>query len=154
MFVDARPGDDRPVLLHESNVERQTVSRFYGYTLEDPGPLALKQLDPYLEPATCSRPTVAIDYADRLDAVTTPTLMVAGEGDVMADIPSTQLTFDGLGQRPTRPSSDSAEATATSPTTATATSSGADTPPMRSSPPSSTGSTVVNSPPWRCLPRR
>ena len=31
-----------------SNVDKRTVSRFYGYTLEDPGAGALKQLDPYL----------------------------------------------------------------------------------------------------------
>ena len=39
----------------------------------------------------------SIDYASALDRITTPTLMVAGEGDIMADIPSSILTFNALG---------------------------------------------------------
>ena len=44
-----------------------------------------------------------IDYSALLGEVTTPTLMVAGEGDIMSDIPSTELTFDGARAAPTRP---------------------------------------------------
>jgi lysosomal acid lipase/cholesteryl ester hydrolase len=80
-----------------ANVDKRTVSRFYGYTLEDPGAGALKQLDPYLWTGHMLSADKSIDYASALDRITTPTLMVAGEGDVMADIPSTLLTFRGLG---------------------------------------------------------
>ena len=38
-----------------------------------------------------------IDYSARLGEITTPTLMVAGEGDIMSDVPSTELTFQALG---------------------------------------------------------
>ena len=38
-----------------------------------------------------------IDYAERLGEITTPTLLIAGEGDIMSDVPSTELTFLGLG---------------------------------------------------------
>ncbi len=45
------PGMDLIDRFYDSNenVDPQTVSRFYGYTLEDTGPGALRQLDPYLE---------------------------------------------------------------------------------------------------------
>jgi len=79
------------------NVDKRTVSRFYGYTLEDPGAGALKQLDPYLACGRMLSADRAIDYASGLDRITTPTLMVAGEGDVMADIPSSILTYNALG---------------------------------------------------------
>lgn len=80
-----------------ANVDKRTVSRFYGYTLEDPGAGALEQLDPYLNSGRMLSADRSIDYASGLDRVTTPTLMVAGEGDIMADIPSTILTFNALG---------------------------------------------------------
>ena len=80
-----------------SNVDERTISRFYGYTLEDPGAGALKQLDPYLFAGHMLSADRSIDYAASLDRVTTPILMVAGEGDIMADVPSTVLTFNGLG---------------------------------------------------------
>src|SRR5262249_13404680 len=37
-----------------------------------------------------------VDYAALLGRVTTPTLLVAGEGDCMSDIPSTELTLAGI----------------------------------------------------------
>ena len=80
-----------------SNVDDRTVDRFYGYTLEDPGAGALEQLDPYL---ACGRMLSAdrtIDYASGLDRITAPTLMIAGEADIMADVPSSILTFNALG---------------------------------------------------------
>jgi pimeloyl-ACP methyl ester carboxylesterase len=80
----------------ESNVDRRTVSRFYGFTLEDMGRSALKQLDPYLEYGHFVSLDGSIDYADRLREVTTPILMVAGDGDVMSDVPSTELTFQAI----------------------------------------------------------
>jgi lysosomal acid lipase/cholesteryl ester hydrolase len=79
------------------NVESQTVSRFYGYTLEDTGPGALRQLDPYLEFGHMLSADRAIDYAELLDRIKTPTLLVAGEGDIMSDIPSTELMYEALG---------------------------------------------------------
>jgi pimeloyl-ACP methyl ester carboxylesterase len=80
-----------------ANVDKRTVSRFYGYTLEDPGAGALKQLDPYLWTGHMLSADRSIDYALGLDRITTPILMVAGEADIMADIPSTILTFNSLG---------------------------------------------------------
>jgi lysosomal acid lipase/cholesteryl ester hydrolase len=80
-----------------ANVDKRTVSRFYGYTLEDPGAGALKQLDPYLWTGHMLSADQSIDYASALDRITTPILMVAGEADIMADIPSTLLTFQNLG---------------------------------------------------------
>ncbi len=46
-----------------SVVDKQTVSGFYGYTLEDPGRSALKQLDPYLEFGHFLSADRKIDYA-------------------------------------------------------------------------------------------
>jgi pimeloyl-ACP methyl ester carboxylesterase len=79
------------------NVDPRTVARFYGYTLEDTGPGALRQLDPYLKRGHMLSADQSIDYASLLDKVRTPTLMIAGEGDILSDIPSTDLTFAGLG---------------------------------------------------------
>jgi lysosomal acid lipase/cholesteryl ester hydrolase len=78
-------------------VDQRTVSRFYGYTLENPGRGALKQLDPYLACGHMLSADRQIDYAAHLGRVTVPTLLVAGEADIMSDIPSTELTFDALG---------------------------------------------------------
>ena len=38
-----------------------------------------------------------VDYSAMLGEITTPTLLVAGDGDIMSDVPSTELTFAGLG---------------------------------------------------------
>ena len=80
-----------------SNVSPDTISRFYGYTLENPGKGALRQLDTYLDTGHMRSVDGSLDYADNLGRVVTPTLMIAGEHDVMADIPSSLLTFEGLG---------------------------------------------------------
>ena len=79
------------------NVDRETISRFYGYTLEDTGPGALRQLDPYLEFGHMVSADRTIDYSARLGEITTPTLLVAGDGDIMSDVPSTELTLAALG---------------------------------------------------------
>ena len=80
-----------------ANVDDRTVDRFYGYTLEDPGAGALKQLDPYLSSGRMLSADGKIDYASGLDRITTPVLMVAGEADIMADIASTIMTYNALG---------------------------------------------------------
>ncbi len=82
-----------------ANVDRATVSRFYGYTLEDTGPAALKQLDPYLEFGHFLSADRATDYVARLPDVKTPILMIAGDGDVLSDVASTEVTFRALGSR-------------------------------------------------------
>lgn len=79
------------------NVEPRTISRFYGYALEDTGPGALKQLRPYLEYGHMLSADRRIDYAARLGEVKTPTLMVAGDADILSDIRSTELTFAAIG---------------------------------------------------------
>jgi pimeloyl-ACP methyl ester carboxylesterase len=79
-----------------ANVDKSTVDRFYGYTLENPGQGALEQLDPYLEIGRFLSADRKIDYVAELPRVTTPLLMIAGEGDVMSDIPSTYLTFNAV----------------------------------------------------------
>ena len=79
------------------NVDRRTISRFYGYTLEDPGPGALRQFSPYLRNGHLLSADGKIDYSARLGEVTVPTLMVAGAGDLISDVPSTRKTFDALG---------------------------------------------------------
>lgn len=80
-----------------SVVDKQTVRGFYGYTLEDPGRSALKQLDPYLEFGHFLSADRKIDYAARLNEVTTPILLVAGDADIMSDVASTKLTLNALG---------------------------------------------------------
>jgi len=81
------------------NVDRRTISRFYGYTLEDPGPGALRQFAPYLRHGHLLSADGKIDYSARLGEVTVPTLMVAGAGDLISDVPSTRMTFDALGSQ-------------------------------------------------------
>lgn len=83
----------------ESNVDRPTVARFYGYTLEDTGYSALAQLDPFLEYGHFISADRKIDYASKLGELSVPTLMVVGDGDIMSDVPSSQLTFDAIGSR-------------------------------------------------------
>jgi pimeloyl-ACP methyl ester carboxylesterase len=79
------------------NVDRETISRFYGYALEDTGPGALRQLDPYLEYGHMLSADRSIDYVDNLNRIQTPTLLVAGDGDIMSDVPSTELMLAKLG---------------------------------------------------------
>jgi pimeloyl-ACP methyl ester carboxylesterase len=92
------PGLDRIDQFYytRENVDKRTISRFYGYTLEDPGRSALRQLDPYLEFGHFVSADRTVDYAALLGRVTTPTLLVAGEGDCMSDVPSTELTLAGI----------------------------------------------------------
>jgi pimeloyl-ACP methyl ester carboxylesterase len=78
------------------NVDDRTIGRFYGYTLENPGRGALRQLDAYLATGHMLSADGRFDYAANLGRVAAPTLMIAGEGDVMADIPSSLVTFEGL----------------------------------------------------------
>jgi pimeloyl-ACP methyl ester carboxylesterase len=93
------PGMERIDRFYYSNenVDRLTISRFYGYTLEDTGPGALRQLDPYLAHGHMLSADRRIDYAARLCEVTLPTLLVAGVADILSDLPSTELTFAALG---------------------------------------------------------
>ncbi len=79
------------------NVDRLTIKRFYGYTLEDTGPGALRQLDPYLKYGHMLSADRTIDYSARLGEISTPTLLIVGDGDIMSDVASTELTYVGLG---------------------------------------------------------
>ncbi|MGC8642951.1 MAG: alpha/beta fold hydrolase [Isosphaeraceae bacterium] len=78
------------------NVDWRTISRFYGYTLEDPGPGALRQFAPYLKYGHMLSADRTVDYSARLSEVTVPTLMIAGAADLISDVPSTRMTFDAL----------------------------------------------------------
>ena len=69
-----------------------------------------------------------IDYAKLLGRVQTPILLVAAEGDIMSDVPSTELTYQGLGS-PDKAIMLFGKRTATWRSTATATWSGAATRP-------------------------
>lgn len=80
-----------------ANVDDRTISRFYGYTLENPGRGAMKQLDSYLEFGHMLSVDGKYDYAGNLGKIQTPTLLVAGEGDIMADVPSMKSTYTLLG---------------------------------------------------------
>jgi pimeloyl-ACP methyl ester carboxylesterase len=79
------------------NVDKETISRFYGYTLEDPGPGALKQLAPYLRSGHLLSAFGEVDYSAHLGDVVAPTLMIASDSDLISDVPSTELTFEQLG---------------------------------------------------------
>jgi pimeloyl-ACP methyl ester carboxylesterase len=81
------------------NVDRSTISRFYGFALEDPGPGALRQLAPYLEKGHLLSADRSIDYSAKLGEIQTATLLIAGDGDLLSDIPSTELTHGGLGSK-------------------------------------------------------
>jgi pimeloyl-ACP methyl ester carboxylesterase len=93
------PGMERIDRFYYSNenVDRLTISRFYGYTLEDTGPGALRQLAPYLKYGHMFSADRTVDYSAMLGEITTPTLLIAGDGDIMSDVASTELTFAGLG---------------------------------------------------------
>lgn len=99
MMLGRPPGLDKIDRLYYSaeNVDRRTVNRFYGYTLEDPGPGALRQLDHYLEHGELVSADHRTSYARMLDRVRTPILFVAGEGDVLAPLASNVKTFDDIG---------------------------------------------------------
>jgi pimeloyl-ACP methyl ester carboxylesterase len=92
------PGLDRIDQFYytSENVDKRTTARFYGYTLEDPGRSALRQLAPYLTSGHFVSADRKVDYAALLPRVTTATLLIAGESDCMSDIPSTELTLAGL----------------------------------------------------------
>ncbi len=92
------PGLDRidQFYFTSANVDKRTIKRFYGYTLEDTGRSALRQLDPYLEFGHYVSADRTIDYAARLGEVAVPTLLIAGEADCMSDIPSTELTLAAI----------------------------------------------------------
>ncbi len=77
-------------------VDKRTVDRFYGYTLENPGGGALEQLDPYLEFGHFLSADRRYDYARLLPRIKTPHLMICGDGDIMSDVPSSYLTFKAL----------------------------------------------------------
>jgi pimeloyl-ACP methyl ester carboxylesterase len=78
------------------NVDRATIDKFYGYTLENPGRGALKQLDPYLEFGHFVSADRRVDYAKLLPRVTAPVLFIAGEHDIMSSIDSTLLTYNAI----------------------------------------------------------
>ncbi len=80
----------------DDNVDERTVARFYGYTLEDPGAGAFLQLDPYLQFGHMISADGRVDYAALLGKVKTPTLMVAGEADIISNVPSTELNYRAL----------------------------------------------------------
>jgi lysosomal acid lipase/cholesteryl ester hydrolase len=79
------------------NVDKTTVARFYGYTLEDTGSSALLQLEPYLAEGRFMSADRSIDYVSRLNEVEAPILMIAGDADIMSDVASTELTFKAIG---------------------------------------------------------
>lgn len=79
------------------NVDSRTIDRFYGYTLENPGRGALRQMDPYLEFGHFLSSDGKYNYVQNLHRIGAPLLMIAGEADVMSNIASTQLTFDATG---------------------------------------------------------
>lgn len=79
------------------NVDERTISRFYGYTLENPGRGAMKQLDPYLEFGHLLSADRRVDYAARLGDVRVPILYVAGERDILASMNSVIQTAAATG---------------------------------------------------------
>jgi pimeloyl-ACP methyl ester carboxylesterase len=99
MSIARPPGLDQIDRFYYSadNVDRETVNRFYGSTLEDPGPGALKQLDTYLETGRLMSADGSIDYFAGLPEVKTPTLFIAGDGDILADLHSKWRTYQELG---------------------------------------------------------
>ena len=101
MVIARPPGLDQIDRLYYSaeNVDRRTVSRFYGYTLENPGKGALAQLEPYLAYGRLTSADGQVDYASKLGDVVEPTLFVVGDGDVMAGRDSCEYTYHALGSR-------------------------------------------------------
>lgn len=101
MSLGRPPGLDKIDRLYYSseNVEPLTIDRFYGYTLEDPGRGMLSQLEPFLSEGRLLSEDGAVDYVELLGTIDRPILMVAGEGDLMADVDSMALTYNALGAR-------------------------------------------------------
>ena len=99
MMVARPPGLDRVDRFYYTaeNVDPRTISRFYGFTLEDPGRGALHQLDAYLEFGHLVSADGKVDYFEGLGAIRVPTLFVAGQGDILADMASKERTFAALG---------------------------------------------------------
>ncbi len=79
------------------NVDRRTINRFYGFTLEDPGAGALRQLDAYLETGHLMSADRKTDYAALLGRVRLPIVFIAGENDNLAPMPSMILTYEAVG---------------------------------------------------------
>ena len=89
--------NDRPVLLHDRKrrpPDDLAVLRLHAGRSR---PRALRQFAPYLKNGHLLSADGQIDYSARLGEVTVPTLMVAGAGDLISDVPSTRMTFDALG---------------------------------------------------------
>lgn len=99
LMVYRPPGLDRIDRFYYSaeNVDRGTINRFYGFTLEDPGPGALAQLDHYLEHGRLVSADRKVDYAGLLPKVRVPTLFITGESDVLAPMASNIATYEALG---------------------------------------------------------
>jgi len=83
-------------------VDRLTVSRFYGYTLEDTGPGALRQLAPYLQYGHMLSPTQSRLLAMLGKHHDRPHSWSPGTATSCRTVPSTELTFAGTGHVPTR----------------------------------------------------
>jgi lysosomal acid lipase/cholesteryl ester hydrolase len=101
MAIARPPGLDKVDRLYytEGNVDRRTVSRFYGYTLEDPGPGALKQLEVYLERGRMVSADGRHDYGELLPRVETPALFIVGDADLMANSGSMIKTYRGISSK-------------------------------------------------------
>lgn len=99
MMIARPPGLEKIDKFYYSaeNVDKRTVSRFYGYTLENPGRGALKQLERYVRDGHLLSADASFDYAAHLDRVKTPTAVIAGEGDILANMRSSLWTFERLG---------------------------------------------------------
>ncbi len=99
MRIARPPGLEKidSLYYNAANVDQQTISRFYGYTLEDPGPGALKQFAPFMKYGHYVSADGRVDYASQLNRIGAPTLLIAGETDVMDDIPSMLRTYQAIG---------------------------------------------------------
>jgi pimeloyl-ACP methyl ester carboxylesterase len=93
------PGLDKVDRFYYSaeNVDTVTIDRFYGYTLEDPGPGALEQLEHYLDKGRMVSADRQTDYVAHLGEVRNPILFVAGEGDVLAPMAAVVATYEATG---------------------------------------------------------
>ena len=88
---------DRFYYSNENVDRRDRVPRFTATLWRTPalGPSASSTRT--WNSGTCSRRTDRSDYAALLGRIKTPTLLIAGTGDIMSDIPSTELMFTVLG---------------------------------------------------------
>ena len=94
------PGDgtDRSILLLER--ERRPADDFAVLRLHARGHRpggACGSLPLISSMVTCSRRIARSITRRCLGEITTPTLLIAGDGDIMSDVASTELTFAGLG---------------------------------------------------------